>query len=67
MQCLGLWHRRAERLAQSPNGARVQLRDARLVHADLRTNLLHGGFGVVIQRDNLLLAFWQRGDRPAHA
>jgi len=44
----------------------VQLRDARLVHADLAPDLLHGGFAVVVEPDYLLLARRQRPDGGAH-
>ena len=43
----------AERVAQAANRARVQLRDARLVDADLGANLLHRHFAVVVEADHL--------------
>ena len=57
----------AERLAQALDGARVQLRDARFVDADLRADLLHRRFGVVVEADDLALARRQRRDRGANA
>ena len=48
-------------------GARVQLRDARFVDADLGADLLHRRFGVVVERDHPALARRQRGDRGADA
>ena len=57
----------AERLAQALHRARVQLRDARFVDADLRANLLHRRFGVVVHADHLALARRQRRDRGADA
>jgi len=45
-----------QRVAEAADGARVQLRDARFVDADLGANLLHRGFLVVVETDHLLLA-----------
>ena len=45
-----------QHVAQAADGARVQLRDARLVDADLGANLLHRGFLVVVEPDHFLLA-----------
>jgi len=60
-------HGRTERVAQTPDGARVQLRDARLVDADLGANLLHRRLAVVIEADDFLLTRRERRDRRAHA
>ena len=57
----------AERITEPTDGARMQLGDARLVHADLGANLLHRGLAVVVEADHLLLARGQRRDRGAHA
>ena len=59
-------HHRAERIAESANGARMQLRDARFVDADLGADLLHRRLAVVVEADDLLLAGRQRGDRGTH-
>jgi len=63
-------HRRdlgAERVAQPLDGARVQLRDPRFVHAQLRANVLHGHFVVVVERDDALFSGRQRGNGVADA
>ena len=57
----------AECLPQTLHGARVQLRDARFVHADLRANLLHRRFAVVVEPDHLALARRQRRNGGADA
>ena len=57
----------AECFAQPLHSARVQLRDARLVDADLRANLLHRRFAVVVEADHLAFARRQRGDGGADA
>ena len=57
----------AERLLQPLNGARVELRDARFVDADLGADLLHRRFAVVVEADDLALARRQRRDRGADA
>ena len=57
----------AERLAKPLHGARVQLRDARLVDTDLDADLLHRRFGVVVHPDHFALARRQRGDGRANA
>ena len=57
----------AERLLQALDRARVQLRHARFVDADLRADLLHRRFGVVVEADHLALARRQRRDRRADA
>jgi len=67
LDSVGVRHHRTECVAQPANGARVELRDARFVHADLGANLFHGGLTVVIEADDLLLARRQRGDRLADA
>jgi hypothetical protein len=64
---LGSRHQRAERIAKPSDGARVQLRHARLVHTDFSADLLHRGFAVVIEADDLLLARRKRGDGRTHA
>jgi len=45
-----------QRVAEAADGTRVQLRDARLVDADLGADLLHRRLLVVIEADHLLLA-----------
>src|ERR1051326_8582605 len=45
-----------QQLAQAVNRARVQLRDARLVRANLVANLLHRHFAEVVEAENLALA-----------
>jgi len=45
----------------------MQLRDARFVDAQLRADVLHRHFVVVVEGDDALLARRQRGDRVAHA
>ena len=45
---------------------RVQLRDARLVDANLGADLLHRDVAIVVKRNDLLLAGRQRPDRGAH-
>ena len=57
----------AEHLAQPLDGAGVQLRHARLVHADLGADLLHRHFAEVVEADQLPLARRQRRDGRAHA
>jgi len=59
-------HHRPERVTEAANGASVQLRDARLVDADLSANLLHRRLAVVVEADDLLLAGRQRGDGGTH-
>ena len=55
----------AEGLFQPVNGARVQLRDAGLVDADLGPNLLHRRFAVVVETDHFAFAGRQRRDGAA--
>ena len=57
----------AERVAQTADGARVQLRHARFVDADLGADVLHRHFAVVVEADHLALAPGQRLNRGAHA
>ena len=45
----------------------MQLRHARLVHANLRADLLHGDVAVVVKANHLALARRQRSDRGLHA
>jgi len=58
---------RAKRVAQTTNGSRVQLRHARFVDANLGANLLHRGFGVIVEADDLLLPRRQRCNGVADA
>jgi len=60
-------HRIAERLAQTADGAGVQLRHSRFVDADLLPDLLHRDLSVVVEADHLALARGQRRDRAPHA
>jgi len=55
-----------QRLAEPANGARMQLRDARFVHADLLPDLLHRRLLVVVEADDLLFARWEGRDRGAN-
>ena len=64
---LGLRHRRTERLAKTSNGAGMQLRNTRLIDTDLRTDLLHRCFCVVIERYHFLLTLRQRSDGCANS
>src|SRR5581483_4680314 len=57
----------AERVAQAPDGARVQLRDARFVDADFRADLLHRRLAVVVEADDFALAPGQRLNGGADA
>ncbi len=61
----GRRHHRTERVTQAANRSRVQLRDARLIDADLRTDLLHRRLAVVVKADDLLLTGGQRGNGGA--
>jgi len=45
----------------------MQLRDARLVDADLSANLLHRRLAIVVEADDLLFAGRQRGDCGTHS
>jgi hypothetical protein len=45
----------------------MQLRHARLVHADFSSDLFHRGFAIVVEADDLLLARRKRGDGRTHA
>ena len=53
-------------VAQPPDGAGVQLRDPRFVHADFRADFLHRHFAIVIEADRLPLAHRQRRNRGVH-
>ena len=55
----------AQRVFQAANGPRVELRDARFVHADLGANLLHGRFAVIVQADHFPFTRRQRLNRGA--
>jgi len=57
----------AERFAHALDGAGVQLRHARFVDAQLRTNVLHGHFVVVVEGHHPLFARRQRGNGVADA
>jgi hypothetical protein len=56
-----------QRFFQAADGARVQLRDTRLVDPDLGADLLHGHFAVVVKADHFSLAPRQRLDGGADA
>jgi len=45
----------------------VELRDARLVDADLRTDVLHGDVAEIVEADHLALTGRKGGNRGAHA
>ena len=45
----------------------MQLRDSRLVDAQLGADFLHRDFFVVVEADDATLAGWQHFDRGAHA
>jgi len=45
----------------------VELRDARLVDADLRTDVLHGDLAEVVEADHLALTGRKGGNRGTHA
>jgi len=53
--------------AQSLHGAGVQLRHARLVHADVRADALHRDLAEVVEADDAALARRQLRDGRAHA
>jgi len=57
----------AERLAQAPDRARVQLGDARFVHANLCANLPHCHFAVIVEADHFALAPRERLNRGTDA
>jgi len=61
----GVRQHRPERVAQAANGARVELRDARFVDADLGADLLHRRLTVVVEANHLLFARRQRRNRGA--
>ena len=52
----GARHHHRECIAQTTNGARMQLGHTRFVDADFRANLLHRRFAVVVKPDDFLLA-----------
>ena len=58
---------RSQPLPQAPNGAGVELRDARLVHPDLRSDLLHREVAVVVAPDDRALPPRQSGDGDPNA
>jgi len=62
---VGRWHDGDESVLQPPNRSGVELRDTRLIDANLSADLLHRRFLVVVKADQLLLACGQRGDRGA--
>jgi len=66
LEGLGTRRHMRQRVAEAADGARVQLRDTRLVDADLGANLLHRGLLVVVEADHLLLAGRQRCNRRLH-
>src|SRR5207244_814810 len=57
----------SERHSQPLDGARVQLRHPRFVHANLGANLLHRDVAVVVKANHFTLARRQRIDRRHHA
>jgi len=58
---------RRQHLLEALHGAGMQLRHARLVHADLGADLLHRHLAEVVEADDLAFARRQRVDRGAHA
>jgi len=60
------WRHVRQHVAQTADGPRVELRDTRLVDADLGANLLHGRFLIVVEPDHLLLAGRERRNRVLH-
>jgi len=63
----GVRKHRAERVAETTDGARVKLRDARFIDADFGADLLHRRLTVVVEADDFLFARRQRRDRGADA
>jgi len=64
---LGRRHLGTQRLLESTDGARMQLRHTGLVDANFASDLLHRRFAVVVAADDLLFAWRQRGDGGTHA
>ena len=60
-------HDTGQRIAKSADCTRMKLRHSRLVDADFGADLLHRGFLVVVEPDDLLLARGQRFDGRADA